>query len=185
MLGAFAAAAVLHAMFAGALAAYEAKHGLVRGAAGSEATAMIFGEFFPNPGGRPLTDAARALVSPAAAFGIEVICTAVLVLVIFGVTDARNASRPREFVPLAIGLTVTLLISLVGPLTMACFNPARDLGPRLWSATGGGWGGVPFAVNGWGWLTVYVIAPLVGGQIGGGVYRAFFRRGYSANTAGQ
>ena len=178
--GAFVAAAVLHGIFSGALQAYEVAHGIVRGAAGSEASAMIFGEFFPNPGGKPLTEVARALVAPGAAFGIEVVCTAVLVLVIFCVTDARNAGRPREFVPVVIGLTVTLLISLVGPLTMACFNPARDLGPRLWSATGGGWGAVPFAANGWGWLTVYVVAPLAGGQVGGILYRVFFRDAYAA-----
>ena len=177
--GAFVAAAVLHAIFAGALGAYETAHGLVRGAPGSEATAMIFGEFFPNPGGKPLTETVRAIVSPAVAFGIEVVGTAVLVLVIFCVTDERNAGRPRELVPAAIGLTVTLLISLLGPLTMACFNPARDLGPRVWSALAG-WGAVPFTANGWGWLTVYVLAPLVGGQVGGIFYRVFFRTNYAA-----
>jgi glycerol uptake facilitator protein len=177
MAGAFAAAAVLHAIFSGALHAYETAHGIVRGAAGSEATAMIFGEYFPNPGGKPLTAAARALVTPGAAFFIEVVGTAVLVLVILGLTDERNAGRPRELTPVAIGLTVTLLISLLGPLTMACFNPARDLGPRAWSALAG-WGGVPFSANGWGWLTVYVIAPLVGGQLGAVIYRVFFRRAY-------
>ncbi|MBL9189785.1 MAG: MIP family channel protein [Opitutaceae bacterium] len=178
MAGAFAAAAVLHAIYAGALQAYEATHGIVRGAAGSEATAMIFGEYFPNPGGKPLTAAARAMMTPGAAFVIEVIGTAVLVLVILGVTDERNAGRPRGLAPLVIGLTVTLLISLLGPLTMACFNPARDLGPRLWSALAG-WGSVPFSTNGWGWLTVYVIAPLLGGQVGGMLYRVFLRRAYA------
>ena len=178
--GALAAAAVLHAVFAGPLAAYEAAHGIVRGAAGSEASAMIFGEFFPNPGGKPLTEAARALVSPGTAFFIEALGTAVLVLVIFGVTDERNAVRPRELTALTIGLTITMLISLLGPLTMAGFNPARNLGPRAWSAIFGGWGAVPFAANGSGWLTVYVLAPLVGGQLGGILYRAFFRPGYAA-----
>jgi glycerol uptake facilitator protein len=176
--GAFTGAAVIHAMFAGALRVYEAAHGIARGTAGSEATAMIFGEFFPNPGGKPLTDATRAMVSPGAAFAIEAIGTAVLVLVILGVTDERNASRPRELTPATIGLTVTLLISLLGPLTMACFNPARDLAPRVWSALAG-WGAVPFTVNGWGWLTVYVLAPLVGGQVGAVFYRVFFRGAYA------
>ncbi|MEY2880196.1 MAG: Glycerol uptake facilitator protein, partial [Verrucomicrobiota bacterium] len=180
--GAFAAAAVLHGMFSGALAAYETTHAIVRGAAGSEATAMIFGEFFPNPGGKPLTDAARALVSPLAAFGIEVVGTAVLALVIFGVTDERNTARPRELTPVVIGLTVTLLISLIGPLTMACFNPARDLGPRGWSALAG-WGSVPFTANGSGWLVVYVLAPLLGAQLGGALYRGFFRSAYRAPGA--
>jgi glycerol uptake facilitator protein len=182
MFGALAAAAALHGVFSGALQVYEASHGIVRGTTGSEATAMIFGEFFPNPGGKPLTDVARAMVSPETAFGIEVLGTAVLVLVIFCVTDERNRGRPRELAAVMIGLTVTLLISLVGPLTMACFNPARDLAPRLWSMVWGGWGAVPFSANGWGWLTVYVIAPLVGGQLGGVVYRVFFKSAYAIGT---
>jgi glycerol uptake facilitator protein len=62
---------------------------------------------------------------------------------------------------------------------MACFNPARDLGPRLFSSLAG-WGAVPFTANGTGWLTVYVIAPVVGGLLGGGIYRAFFRANYAS-----
>jgi glycerol uptake facilitator protein len=76
-----------------------------------------------------------------------------------------------------IGLTVTILISLLGPLTMACLNPARDLGPRLFSSLAG-WRSIPFTANGLGWLNVYIIAPIVGGLLGGGIYRAFFRTGY-------
>lgn len=178
MAGAFAAAAVLHGLFAGSLTAFETANGLVRGAPGSEASAMIFGEYFPNPGGKPFTDDVRARLSPPAAFAAEALGTAVLVLVIFAVTDPRNAARPKELAPAAIGLTVTLLISVIAPLTQACFNPARDLGPRVWSALAG-WGGVPFATNGWGWLTVYVLAPLVGGQAGGIFYRVFLRGRYA------
>ncbi len=177
--GAFTGAAVLHAVFAGPLAAFEAAHGLVRGVAGSEASAMVFGEFFPNPGGRPLTEAARALVTPGTAFFIEALGTAILVLVILAVTDERNAARPRELTAATIGLTITLLISLLAPLTQAGFNPARDLGPRIWSALAG-WGSVPFTVNGWGWLTVYVVAPLAGGQVGGIFYRWLFKPAYAA-----
>jgi len=40
-------------------------------APGSEASAMIFGEYFPNPGGKPFTDDVRALVSLRAAFFAE------------------------------------------------------------------------------------------------------------------
>jgi hypothetical protein len=75
------------------------------------------------------------------------------------------------------GLTVTLLISLAGPLTMASFNPARDLGPRVFSSMAGR-GGVPFRVNGAGWWAVYIVAPLLGGLLGGGVYRACFKPAY-------
>src|SRR6266536_1541916 len=42
MIGAFAAAALLFSIFGGAIAGYEAKHSIIRGAAGSEATAMVF-----------------------------------------------------------------------------------------------------------------------------------------------
>jgi glycerol uptake facilitator protein len=177
MLGAFAAAAVLFLIFKGPITAYETKHGIIRGAEGSEASAMVFGEYFPNPGGKPLTDEARRMMTPGAAFGVEVVATAILVLVIFGSTDERNATRPQLLTAATIGLTVTLLISLFGPLTMACLNPARDLAPRIFSALAG-WGSVPFQVNGTGWLTVYIIAPIVGGLLGGAIYRVFFRAAY-------
>ena len=152
-------------------------NGIVRGGPGSEASAMVFGEYFPSPGGRPLTEAARARMSSPAAFGSEVLGTAVLLLVIFCITDERNAARPQLLAAAVIGLTVTLLISLLGPLTMACFNPARDLAPRVFSSLAG-WGGLPFRFNGQGWWTVYIAAPLLGGWLGGAIYRVFFKPAY-------
>lgn len=178
MAGAFFASAVLYVIYRDALAAYESAHQVIRGASGSEATAMIFGEYFPNPGGKPLTETARAVMSPLSAFLAEVTGTAVLLLVICGVTDERNRARPGVLTAAAIGLTVTLLISLLGPLTMACFNPARDLAPRLFSALAG-WGSLPFHVNGYGWLTVYIVAPLLGGWLGAGIYHRLVRPLYS------
>lgn len=177
MTGAIAASAVLYLVFGGALVAYEAKHGIVRGQPGSEASAMVFGEYFPNPQGKPLAEAAPGLMSEARAFAAEAIGTAVLLLVIFCTTDPANRNNPQVLTAAAIGLTVTLLISLIGPLTMAGLNPARDLGPRLFSAWAG-WGRVPFVANGWGWLTVYVVAPAVGALLGGAIYRGCFAARY-------
>jgi glycerol uptake facilitator protein len=114
------------------------------------------------------------VASPLTAFLAEVFGTAVLLFVICGVTDERNPSRPGILTAAVIGLTVTLLISLLGPLTMACFNPARDLGPRIFSSLAG-WGTVPFTVNGTGWLTVYILAPLLGGLLGAGLYHKILR----------
>ena len=166
--GAFLAAAVLFVCFSPAISRFEEKSGIVRGQEGSEASAMVFGEYFPNPGGRPLAE--DPWMPTLTAVAVEVIGTAVLVLVIFSVTDPKNTSQPKSTVPLTIGLTVTLLISLFGPLTMACFNPARDLAPRLFSSMVG-WGSVPFTANGSGWLTVYILAPIAGAVLGGGVSR--------------
>jgi len=176
--GAFAAAAVLYLVFGDALRTFEQANGIVRGAMGSEASAMVFGEFYPSPGGRALTEATRARMGMASAFSAEVIGTAILLLVICCLTDKRNKTRPRGLTAAMIGLTVTLLISLLSPLTMACFNPARDLGPRIFSSLAG-WGGVPFQVNGLGWLTVYILAPILGGLFGGWLYRSFFKPYYA------
>ncbi len=182
--GAFVAAAVLYFIFAGALRLYERNNAIIRGRAGSEATAMVFGEYYPNPGGQPLTLLARSRMSAPAAFGTEAIATAILLLVIFCSTDERNKSRPQILTAATIGLTYTLLISLVGPLTMACFNPARDFGPRLFSSLAG-WGTLPFRVNGFGWFAVYILAPVLGGLAGGGIYRVFFKPAYQPEQSCQ
>jgi glycerol uptake facilitator protein len=181
--GAFVAAAVLHLIFGGAIGEYEAQTGIVRGQPGSEASAMVYGEYFPNPGGRPLALADPRRMSQGRAFVAEVIGTAFLLMVVCGTTDQKNRGRPQILTAATIGLTVTILISLLGPLTMACFNPARDLGPRLFSSLAG-WGTVPFLANGTGWLTVYIIAPILGGLVGGGFYRVFLRPHYHQDVIG-
>ncbi len=178
MLGAFVAAAVLYFLYGNAIASFEKLSRIYRGAPGSEASAMMFTGFFPNPGGRPLLLETRALMSPSAAFGVELIGAAILVLVIMGSTDEQNQGRPQILTAATIGLTYTSLISLFAPLTLACFNPARDLAPRIFTALAG-WGAVPFRVNGLGWLTVYIVAPVIGGILGGGIYQLFFRPAYA------
>jgi glycerol uptake facilitator protein len=170
MIGAFLASAVVFVIFSGAIGSYEKVHGIVRGEPGSEATAMVFGEYFPNPGGRALSIQDREVMPPLRAFLAEVVGTGVLLLVILGVTDENNGAFPKSLTALTIGLTVTILISILGPLTMACFNPARDLAPRIFSSLVG-WKTVPFSVNGMGWLTVYCLGPIIGGLTGGCVYR--------------
>jgi glycerol uptake facilitator protein len=179
LLGAFAASAVLYGAFSGALRAFEFSGHIVRGAPGSEASAMIFGEYYPNPAVRSFAPGAPATVSLPGAFLVEALGTAVLVLVILCVTDNRNPSRPGVLTAATVGLTITMLISLFAPLTMAGFNPARDFGPRLFSALAG-WGLLVFTANGPGWLVVYILAPFAGGQAGALAYRLFFRSHYLA-----
>jgi glycerol uptake facilitator protein len=72
--------------------------------------------------------------------------------------------------PLFIGLTISMLISVIAPLTQAGFNPARDFGPRLF-AFFAGWGkeAIP-GPNGIGFLTVYILAPCCGSLLGGTIY---------------
>ena len=130
---------------------------------------MIYGEFFPNPGGRPFTDG-KASLGIMRAFWVEVIGTAVLLMVVCGLTDRRNAGRGELLVPLGIGMTVTLLITLIAPLTQGCFNPARDLAPRIFTSMAG-WGDLPFTANGQGWWVVYIAAPVCGGLLGAGIHR--------------
>ena len=179
--GAFLAGIALFVMYHGILETFESSHHIVRGAPGSEATAMIFGEFFPNPGGSPLTEGARATVGISTAFFTEAIGTAILMMVILGSVDHRNTSRPQVLTAITIGLTITILISLMGPLTMAAFNPARDLAPRLFSSLAG-WGSVPFKANGNGWWAVYVLAPFIGAVAGGGVYNRLLMPHYVAES---
>jgi glycerol uptake facilitator protein len=188
--GAFAAAAVLFALFAPFLSVKEADKGVVRGQRGSEITASCYCEFFPNPGRYAATarqyseeraehDRFNDLVPEWAAVGAEVLGTAVLALVVFAVTDPRNAAAPAgRLAPVFIGLTVAALIVVIAPLTQACFNPARDWGPRVFAALAG-WG--PVAIPGprppyTGPFTVYLLAPAVGAVLGGGLYARVLQR---------
>jgi glycerol uptake facilitator protein len=184
--GAFLAAATLFAVFHPYLEAREKERHVVRGQPGSEVTAMCYGEYFPSPG--PLSTASdpysrdaherlNAMVSEPAAFLAEVLGTLVLAVVVFAVTDDRNRGAPPSgFAAVFIGLTVSALISVIAPLTQACFNPARDFGPRLF-ASFAGWGPVALpGPRGMGFLTVYIVAPILGAVVGAGLYVRVLRQ---------
>lgn len=177
--GAIAAAILLLILFNPFLTAKEKEGGLYRGQTGSELTAMCYGEYFPNPGRlaaspAPLTQETlaehNALVPMPTAMFAEILGTAILALVIFAVTDERNGAAPLAgLAPLFIGLTVAVLISVLAPLTQACFNPARDFGPRL-VAYFAGWGAIAIPGPRGGFFTVYILSPIIGAVLGGAIW---------------
>lgn len=179
--GAVLAGGTVAVLFDPLLRRFEAARDIVRGAPGSELSAMAFGEYFPNPAMFGTDAAARALVSPWQAALVEGFGTAVLVLVIFALTSPRNAGKPgANLVPFFIGFTVAVLISLFAPLTQAGWNPARDFGPRL-VAFALGWGSI--AIPGpEGGFWVYIVGPLIGGPLGGLVWRLVGERRAANST---
>lgn len=185
-LGAFLAAAALFQIYSPFLTLEEKNLQVVRGQSGSELTAMCYGEYYPNPGRMKSLlgegqDQSRvhaehfAMYGTGSAFFAEVLGTAILAFVIFSLTDPNNNAQGVGFLaPILIGLTVAILISVIAPLTQACFNPARDFGPRVfaWLA---GWGSVALpGPNGIGFFTVYILAPILGAILGGGIQQKVF-----------
>ncbi len=170
--GAFLAAALLYALFSGYLASFETTHHIVRGGAGSECSAMVFGEYFPNPA---LATADSVHVSRVMAMAAEGIGAMFLALFVLVLTDASSPARPPASVaPLVIGLALAMLIMLIAPLTQAGFNPARDFGPRLFSWLAG-WGSVAIPGPRGGFFTVYILSPVLGALAGAGVYERIIR----------
>jgi len=160
--GAILAGLVLYLLFGQSISAYESGHGIIRGTAESVRTARIFGDYYTVPGG-------SALVSLPLAIAAEAFGTFILLVMIFALTEGCNVGKPDSaLAPVFIGLTVTSVICLIGPLTQAGLNPARDFGPRLvsWFA---GWKEAAFPDNNGGFFLVYILAPVVGG-----VFASFF-----------
>jgi glycerol uptake facilitator protein len=187
-LGAFSAAAILFCLFSGFISAKETEKGVRRGDPGSVVTAMCYGEYFPNPGSLATSpDRYNAVahaelkkrLSHSAAFVTELLGTMILACIVFSLTDSKNSHRPQSnLAPIFIGLTVSVLISVVAPLTQAGFNPARDFGPRVFAYLAG-WGAVAIpGLSEPGWLTVYIVAPFLGAVLGGGFYQTVLRTSY-------
>lgn len=169
--GAACASLVLYGMFSEAIIEFERQHGLLRGGPGSELSAMVFGEYFPNPALYGTSEEAWRIISPMSAFFAELVGTAMLAFLVSAVTSLRNPARPSgAAAAVVIGVGVAAIISVIAPLTQAALNPARDFGPRAVSYFLG-WGEIAIPGPRGGWLTVYILGPLVGGVIGAGLYR--------------
>jgi aquaporin Z len=88
----------------------------------------------------------------------EVVMTLMFLFVIMGATDKRV---PSGFAPIPIGLVLTLIHLISIPVTNTSVNPARSTGPALFV---GGWALAQ--------LWMFWVAPIVGGGLGGLLYRA-------------
>ncbi|MFC4762987.1 aquaporin Z [Dyella koreensis] len=133
----------------GGIAAGAVLYAIASGKAGFDASAGFASNGYGDhsPGGYSLH----------AAIVAELVLTAFFLIVIHGSTDKR---APAGFGPLAIGLALTLIHLISIPVTNTSVNPARSTGVALFQ---GSW-----ALQ---QLWVFWLIPLIGGAIGGLIYR--------------
>ena len=165
--GGFCAGIMLFVFYHDAISNFETEHNITRGEDGSELTAMLFGEYFPNPALYHPLQSNESIISLPEALIVEAWATAILVFVFFSITHPDNTTinNNKGIMPIIVGLTVACLVSIYGPLTQAGLNPARDFGPRLFAAMAG-WGKIAIPGPRYGFWA-YIIGPLVGGLAGG------------------
>ena len=111
---------------------------------------------------------------PQAGFLDQVIGTALLLLLIFAITDERNMPPGANLSALMIGLVVVAIGMSFGGMHGYAINPARDLGPRLFTVVAGFRNnGMTDGSHAW-WVPI--AAPLLGGLVGAAVYDFGVRR---------
>ena len=104
----------------------------------------------------------------------QTIGTALLLLMIFAITDERNQLPLANMGPLMVGLVVVVIGMSFGGMHGYAINPARDFGPRLLTVVAGFKNnGLTDGTNVW-WVPI--AGPLIGGVIGGAVYDFGIRR---------
>ncbi|HEY0278216.1 MAG TPA: aquaporin [Solirubrobacterales bacterium] len=102
------------------------------------------------------------LANNTAGAAVEAIGVFALVLVILAVVFSEKSTK--DWGPLAIGLTFVFMVMVGGPLTGACFNPAR-------------WFGAALVSNEWGGVWPYLVGPVVGSLLAVGVWRFVIEAG--------
>lgn len=143
--------------------------GGVRQVTGEQATASIWATY-PQP---YLSNVPGGLID-------QIVGTALLLLCIFALTDSRNTAPEAKLGPLLVGAAVFLIGMTFGYNAGYAINPARDLGPRLFTAMAG-WGSEVFrAYDGWWWVPI--VGPLIGGVLGGAIYDLLITRLHPEDT---
>ncbi len=118
------------------------------------AHAVLGGTFAPTP---------REAVSLPAFFGLEVLFTFALALVVLNVATAPTTAG-NSYYGLAIGFTVLAGAFVAGPVSGGAFNPAVGFGPILVDALFGDGRALPY-------LWVYLVGPTAGALLAALVYK--------------
>jgi glycerol uptake facilitator len=167
LLGAFTGAAVVYAVYKGAIDSYEHVHNITRGDPNSVPTYSIFATF-----------PAKYFGNWLGPFVDQVVGTALLVGFVFAVVDEVNQPVRANLAPLIIGFIVVSVGISYGANAGYAINPARDFGPRMfaWIA---GWGKVAMPgdygnVNTFFWIPI--VGPFLGGVIGASIYDLVIHR---------
>ncbi|KAI8875093.1 aquaporin [Backusella circina FSU 941] len=153
--GGFTGAALLYTIIEPAITQFD--HG-ERHVLGNLGTAGIFGTYPP------------LYVGITSAIASEVIGTSLLLLIIMSSGHPNNLPfRTAQGVMVAAGvMTICLTLGYTSGFSL---NPARDLGPRIFTAIAG-WGPEVFTVHHY-YALVPMLAPFVGGVVGGSLYMLF------------
>jgi MIP family channel proteins len=162
--GAFVASVVVYLTYHEALNAFD---GGVRQIVGAHGTAGIWATY-PQPF---LSTFPGGVID-------QIVGTALLVGVIFGIVDTRNSAPSPGVVPIVVGLLVLTIGATFGFNSGYAINPARDFAPRLFTAVAG-WGSDVFRA-GHAWWWVPIVGPILGGLLGGWVYDVFVGRRFPA-----
>lgn len=161
--GAFCGAAIAFLVYREAFNNFD---GGVRQIAGDQGTAGIFATY-PQP-----------YLSTLGGLIDQIVGTALLLLVIRAIGDARN-NPAGGLGPVIVGFLVMVIGMAFGLNAGYAINPARDFGPRLFTALAG-WGFEVFRANNF-YFWVPIVGPLIGGPLGVLIYDTLIGR-YLAPT---
>ncbi|RVE68307.1 hypothetical protein OJAV_G00090790 [Oryzias javanicus] len=99
----------------------------------------------------------------------QFIGTAALIVCILAIVDPYNNPIPQGLEAFTVGFVVLVIGLSMGFNSGYAVNPARDLGPRLFTSIAG-WGSDVFTMR-QGWFLVPIFAPFLGTIVGAMIYQ--------------
>ncbi|XP_043833658.1 aquaporin-3 [Dromiciops gliroides] len=153
-LGAFLGAGIVFGLYYDAIWAFAGNELFVSGPNG---TAGIFATY---PSGH---------LDMVNGFFDQFIGTASLIVCVLAIVDPHNNPVPRGLEAFTVGFVVLVIGTSMGFNSGYAVNPARDFGPRLFTAIAG-WGSEVFTTGRY-WWWVPIVSPLLGAIAGVFVYQ--------------
>ncbi|XP_056143016.1 aquaporin-10a [Lampris incognitus] len=156
LVGAYVASALVYLVYYDAIMDFS---GGVLAVRGPNETASIFATY-PSE-----------YISLGRSFLDQVVGTGMLMVSILGLGEQRNTPAPPGLIPPIVGAVILGISTSMSANCGAAINPARDLGPRLFTLTAG-WGTEVFTCYNY-WFWVPLLAPMIGGVLGSLLYLVF------------